>query len=107
MYLLKTRKKGRGHKRLNVCLYIQELLLLYTIGKRVIPCEIKHSKNESLPIVFILSTESVHSMRVHNPEYHDSCDFWFHSNKMYKFRQLAQTDQPQLDIPFLFIYQWL
>ena len=35
----------------------------------VIPCEITHSKNESLPIVFILSTQSVHPMRVHNPEY--------------------------------------
>ena len=37
--------------------------------KRVIPCEITHSKNESLLIVFILSTQSVHPMRVHNPEY--------------------------------------
>ena len=36
---------------------------------RVIPCEITHSNNESLPIVFILSTQSVHSMRFHNPEY--------------------------------------
>ena len=36
----------------------------------VIPCEITHSKNESLPIVFILSTQSVHPMRVHNTEYH-------------------------------------
>ena len=35
----------------------------------VIPCEITHSKNESLPIVFILITQSVHPMRVHNPEY--------------------------------------
>ena len=35
----------------------------------VIPCEITHSKNESLPIVFILSTQSVHPMRFHNPEY--------------------------------------
>ena len=35
----------------------------------VIPCEITHAKNESLPIVFILSTQSVHPMRVHNPEY--------------------------------------
>ena len=35
----------------------------------VIPCEITHSKNESLPIFFILSTQSVHPMRVHNPEY--------------------------------------
>ena len=35
----------------------------------VIPCEITHSKNESLPIVFILSTKSVHPMRFHNPEY--------------------------------------
>ena len=35
----------------------------------VIPCEITQSKNESLPIVFILSTQSVHPMRVHNPEY--------------------------------------
>ena len=34
-----------------------------------IPCEITHSKNESLPIVFILSTQNVHPMRVHNPEY--------------------------------------
>ena len=36
---------------------------------RVIPCEITHSKNVSLSIVFILSTQSVHPMRVHNPEY--------------------------------------
>jgi hypothetical protein len=35
----------------------------------VIRCEITHSKNESLPIVFILSTQRVHPMRVHNPEY--------------------------------------
>ena len=35
----------------------------------VIPCEITHSKNELLLIVFILSTQSVHPMRVHNPEY--------------------------------------
>jgi hypothetical protein len=35
----------------------------------VIPCEITHLKNVSLQIVFILSTQSVHSMRVHNPEY--------------------------------------
>ena len=33
---------------------------------RVFPCEITHSKNESLPNVFI---QSVHPMRVHNPEY--------------------------------------
>ena len=32
----------------------------------VIPCEITHSKNV---IVFILSTQSVHPKRVHNPEY--------------------------------------
>ena len=31
---------------------------------RVIPCEITHSKNESLSIVFILSTLSVHLMRL-------------------------------------------
>ena len=37
--------------------------------QRLIPCEITHSKNASLPIVFILSTQSVHPMRVHNPEY--------------------------------------
>ena len=37
--------------------------------KGVIPCKIIHSKNESLPIVFILSTQSAHPMRVHNPEY--------------------------------------
>ena len=36
---------------------------------RVIPCEITLSKNESLPIVFILSKQSVHCMRFHNPEY--------------------------------------
>ena len=36
---------------------------------RVILCEITHSKNESLPIVFILSTLSAHPMRFHNPEY--------------------------------------
>jgi hypothetical protein len=36
---------------------------------RVILCEITHSKNESLPIVFILSTQSAHPMRDHNPEY--------------------------------------
>ena len=35
----------------------------------VIPCEITHSKNGSPPIVFILSTQSIHPMRVHNPEY--------------------------------------
>ena len=35
----------------------------------VIPCEISHSKNESLPIVFIRCTQSVHPMRFHNPEY--------------------------------------
>ena len=35
----------------------------------VILCEITHSKNESLPIVFILSTQSLHPMRVNNPEY--------------------------------------
>ena len=34
-----------------------------------IPCEITHSKKGSLPIVFILSTQSVHPMRVHNPEF--------------------------------------
>ena len=28
-----------------------------------------HSKNESLPIVFILRTQSVHPMRDHDPEY--------------------------------------
>ena len=28
-----------------------------------------HTKNESLPIDFILSTQSVHPIRVHNPEY--------------------------------------
>ena len=28
-----------------------------------------HSKNESLLIVFILSTQSDHPMRFHNPEY--------------------------------------
>ena len=39
------------------------------IALQVIPCEITHSKNESLPNVFILSTQSVHPMRVHNPEY--------------------------------------
>ena len=32
----------------------------------VILCEITHSKNESLPI---LRRQSVHPMRVHNPEY--------------------------------------
>ena len=36
---------------------------------RGIPCEITHSKNESLPIVFIISTQSVNPMRYHNPEY--------------------------------------
>ena len=40
-----------------------------TSNGRVIPYEITHSKNESLLIVFILSTQSVHPMRVHNPEY--------------------------------------
>ena len=35
----------------------------------VIPCEITHSKNESLPIVFIFSTQRVHPMRFYNPEY--------------------------------------
>ena len=35
----------------------------------VIPCEITHSKNESLSIIFILSTQCVHPMRVHNFEY--------------------------------------
>ena len=35
----------------------------------VIPCEITHSKNESLPIVFIRSTQSVHPIRFNNPEY--------------------------------------
>ena len=44
-----------------------ELNLLPSVG--VIPCEITHSKNASLTIVFILSTQSVHAMRVHNPEY--------------------------------------
>ena len=36
------------------------------LSLRVIPCEITHSKNESL---FTLSTQSVHPMTVHNPEY--------------------------------------
>ena len=35
----------------------------------VILCEITHSKKKSLPIVFILSTQSVHPMIFHNPEY--------------------------------------
>ena len=35
----------------------------------VIPCEFTHPKNESLTIVFIHSTQSVHPMRFHNPEY--------------------------------------
>ena len=39
---------------------------LYIVFDRVIRCEITHSKNESLPIVF---TQSVHPMRVYNPEY--------------------------------------
>ena len=32
-------------------------------------------KNESLPIVFILSTQSVYPMRVHNPEYQPPVTF--------------------------------
>ena len=35
----------------------------------IISCEITHSKNESLSIVFIHSTQNVHPMRYHNPEY--------------------------------------
>jgi hypothetical protein len=42
---------------------------LILTGLRVISCEITHSKNESLPIVFILITQSIHAMRVHNPKY--------------------------------------
>ena len=41
----------------------------FFVNGRVIPCEITHSKNGSPPIVFILSTQSIHPMRVHNPEY--------------------------------------
>ena len=41
--------------------------------KRVIPCEITHSKNESLLIV--CSTQSVHPMRFHNPGYQPSVTF--------------------------------
>ena len=44
---------------------------MYCIERRkwVIPCEITHSKNLSLPIVFILSTQCVYPMKVLNPEY--------------------------------------
>ena len=39
-------------------IYVHVKVALYHLW--VIPCEITHSKNESLPIVFILSTQSVH-----------------------------------------------
>ena len=39
------------------------------INSWVIPGEITHSKNNSPPIVFILSTQSIFSLRVHDPEY--------------------------------------
>ena len=45
-----------------------KIILKYDL--QVIPCEITHSKNGSPSIVFILSTQSIHPMRVHNPEYH-------------------------------------
>ena len=41
-------------------------IILILCHDGVIPYEIKHSKNESLSIVFILGTQSVHPMRVHN-----------------------------------------
>ena len=42
---------------------------LYKNNRGIIPCEITHSKYESLPIAHIVSTQSVHPMRFHNPEY--------------------------------------
>ena len=45
------------------------LFLILQCYSWVIPCEITQSKNESLPIVFILSTQSVYPMRFPNPEY--------------------------------------
>ena len=40
---------------------------------RVISCEITHSKNESLTIVFIRRTQSVHPMRFYNPQFSLLC----------------------------------
>ena len=37
--------------------------------RRVIPGEITHLKKELPLIVFILRTQSLHPVRVHNPEY--------------------------------------
>ena len=85
--------------------YIKNIFFFYSAyisyieyNFRVIPCEITHSKNESLPIVFIRSTQSVHPMRFHNPEYQlpvTSCTNFVNQQK---------TGQLQLDITFLMIH---
>ena len=48
-------------------------------------------KNASLPIVFILSTQSVHPMRVRNSLISASYDFWFQKNRMCNFRDVYQN----------------
>ena len=68
-----------------------------------------HTQKKSLPIVFILSTQSVYILWdfiILNISL-SSCDFWFHSNRMYKFCQLAKICQIQLNITFLFIIFFL
>ena len=46
--------------------YIPKIIIIDSIGSLHVK---SHTSNASLPIVFILSTQSVHPMRVHNPEY--------------------------------------
>ena len=78
------------------------MISCYLINKWVIPCKITHSKNESLPNVFILSTQSVHPIRFHNPEYQSPVTSGSRVTGCTN-RQLAKTGQLQLDMTFLFV----
>ena len=67
------------------------IILSFIVNWWVIPCEIT---NESLPIVFILSTQSVHPIRFHNSEYQPPVTFgsrvtWCQISSMSKIRSTS------------------
>ena len=72
-----SKLKNKFDSNLHLLTKLDTFSLIYTkLMFRVIPCEITHLKNESLPIVFILSTKSAHPMRFHNSEYQPRSGGW-------------------------------
>ena len=59
----------------NIIFFYSAYIFYIEYNFRVIQCEITHSKNESLPIVFIRRTQSEHPMRFLNPEYQPPVTF--------------------------------